>query len=1080
MQAEPDQSAVPSRTGLLAIQPLPRQAGLAIFALVLTTILRLVVWFFGWVPLPFGLFLPALILAAGLMKPRWFLLCTLSACVCDGIICLVHDGGRLWHGPALMGIGLLGLSSAVLLYLSWTLRFPGRHALRGDVPPDSAALLLQADENLRQANLALEEQTLLLESIIREMGEGLVVVDDAGRFVLFNSTAESILGRGALACSPNEWVEQYQLFKTDGDTPFPSEQLPLLRALRGENIDAMEMILHHDSCQDVRWIVVSARPLRDPSGYIRGAVAVLRDITETKQAEETLRISRERFELAVQGSRDGIWDWDIQTGKVYYSTRWKEMLGYRDDEIESSFAEWERLLHPDDHIRAQRAIAHYLEGRIPSYGIEVRLRHKNGEYRWIYTRGEVLRNSTGIPYRMAGSHTDVTDRREAEEQLRRAQEAAVAANRAKSEFLANMSHEIRTPMNGIIGMTDLTLNTPLTPEQREYLGIVKSSATGLLDIINDLLDFSKIEAGKFELHRDEFVIRNDIGDSLKTVALRAHEKDLELSYIVADQVPDTLIGDASRLRQVLINLAGNAIKFTDQGEVMVSVTSKPDPVQPARCWLHIRVVDTGIGIPQEKQQSIFEPFVQGDNSSVRKHGGTGLGLAITHRLVTMMGGTIALSSNIGKGSSFDIRLPFEIASTTAQSPVPPELAGLHVLVLDDHEGNRAILKEMLIHWGIRPTVVSTLHDARVAWEAACSTSQGYPLLILDGTMPQDDGFAFLHYLLHKQSVKPAILLLTTDRQMVDARRGRELGVSTFLTKPVKPSELLDAILTFLHGHDETPAPPASAPAASVSTATTGITGRILVVDDNAVNRRLVQALLHPLGHELEYATTGREALEMISRNDFDVVLMDLQMPEMDGLEATRTIRAAEHDTNRHLKIIAMTANVMHGDRERCLAVGMDHFVGKPIRAQELLSAIDQVLHSRVEAPVQDAEVAATDSWQPSLVNLEHLRKDLGGNEQLIRELAGMCLLDCDRLIPEMQNACAQRDYPRLQRLAHTLKGSLANFDIDRGGAAAEQLEVSARASQEDAIDQDLSALMQIVDELRPELGRIARVEDMKR
>lgn len=546
---------------------------------------------------------------------------------------------------------------------------------------------------------------------------------------------------------------------------------------------------------------------------------------------------------------------------------------------------------------------------------------------------------------------EVVVRKQAEAQMRHSKDAAEEASRAKSEFLANMSHEVRTPLNGVMGMTDLVLDTQLTSEQRTYLETVKFSADSLLKVINDILDFSKIEAGKIDLEDVDFNLRESLETTLKALAIRADEKGLELLCEVAPEVPEVVRGDSARLHQVVTNLLSNGIKFTSQGEVALKVTI--DAAAGEDRIVHFIVSDTGIGIPADKQKMIFDPFAQADSSTTRKYGGTGLGLSISTRLVAMMGGKIWLESEVGRGTNFHftVRLGTSNKAIEVGTIAPPEtLRGVKVLLVDDNRTNLRILEGMLKRWEMKSKSVEDGEEAIAQLTAAHKAQQPYALILTDMHMPKMDGFALIERIRQMPELSTAtIMMLTSAGHRGDAARCQELGVSAYLLKPIRQSELREAIARVLGTHEQNGAIPLITRFSLHDARDPTAFLRVLVGEDNPVNQLLASRLLQKRGHSVVVAGNGKEVLAELEKNTYDLVLMDVQMPEMDGLEATAAIRKKEIGTGTHQSVIALTAHAMKGDRERCLAAGMDGYLAKPISAQELDELLERQLIRRREA-----------------------------------------------------------------------------------------------------------------------------------
>ncbi|MGB7593271.1 MAG: PAS domain S-box protein [Terriglobia bacterium] len=823
----------------------------------------------------------------------------------------------------------------------------------------------------------------------------------------------------------------------------------------------------------------------------------IRDITARKRAEEALRASEQRSRIIAESVADVIYEWDLKDKVDWYGDV-DSLMGYPAGGFPRTLDGWVAALHPEDKERVRVTVESHLKGAAP-YDTEYRIADKDGGWRWWSARGTVLRDEQGHPRRWIGAITDITERKRAEEALRlyaselesaktvqeenatklrqlvkdlgEAKRQAEAATQAKSEFLANMSHEIRTPMNGILGMTELALETELTPEQREYLAMVQTSADSLLTVINDILDFSKIEARQLDLDRVEFNLRDALGDALKVLALHAHQKGLELADFVEPEVPEWWVGDPGRLRQILTNLVNNAVKFTEQGEVIVRVTVEGQRSDPS--CLHFAVSDTGIGIPAEKQKSIFEPFMQADGSITRRFGGTGLGLAIAAQLVALMKGHLWVESEPGKGSTFHFTACMDLAPTPAERPprASPEIPhDLPVLVVDDNATNRKILEMMLRHLKMVPTTAAGGIAGLAVMVQAKKAGEAFRVALIDSLMPDMDGFALAERIKHDPELAGTIIMMLTSSGLRgDVARCRKLGIAAYLIKPVRQSELVEAILSLLGQ--------ASRERADVITRHSLREARrklrILLAEDNLVNQTLVVRLLGKAGHNVVVVGNGKEALTALAKTGpgaFDLVLMDVQMPEMDGFEAAAAIRKKERGTGTHLPIVAMTAHAMKGDRERCLAAGMDGYLSKPVKREELFDAVERRSY---ESPAPEKDRLARK--QPGLDRAAVLAR-LDGDEELLAELAGLFIQESPKLLSAIQQAIEQDDAQGLERAAHALKGSVGNFVIPTAVKAAQTLETMGREGNLAAADtayavlqEEIAGLVQVLQRLESEV-----------
>ncbi len=810
--------------------------------------------------------------------------------------------------------------------------------------------------------------------------------------------------------------------------------------------------------------------------------AIIRDLTDRKRAEEALRRSEEHFRAAFDYATTGM-------ALVAPDGRWLKVncalcgiTGYSEKELLAT--NFQSLTHPDDLERDLERVRRLIDGEIDGYQMEKRYIHKNGQVVWIHLGVTLVRDEKSAPLYMISQIQDITIRKRAEEQILRAKELAENANRSKSEFLANMSHEIRTPMNGIIGMTELALDTSLTRQQREYIELVKISADSLLNVINDILDFSKIEAGKMTLEHIDFSLRDCVEGTLKILALRAHAKGLELACRIGPDVPDSVKGDPNRIRQVLVNLVGNAIKFTERGEVVVSVdrgdlkSSDHNTVDinasDRSLVLKFHVRDTGVGIPRRKLESIFDPFEQADGSTSRKFGGTGLGLSITRKLIALMGGEVRAESEIGRGSEFRFDINLEINPEAAPKPFeidPQALDGLPILIVDDNLTNRIILTEVLSYWRAAPTAVEGYVAALAAMRAASARGEPFALVILDLMMPEVDGYELAKRIREYPDFSHVtIMILSSDGETGDDDICRDLGIAARLSKPIRQSELFNAIMTVLATSRGGRLSESSAEPAVIASDPPRKSNRplkILLAEDHVINQILAIKLLSKSGHTVVVAPDGSKAVAEFNKNQFDLILMDVQMPEMDGFEATAVIRSLEADRGGHIPIVALTAHAMKGDRERCLAAGFDGYISKPINPVELNNEIDRLANQfraestaaeEVATPHQDliksndvaksidasdgnsCKECAIDTGAPPF-EVSKAMRCVAGDEELFRELLELFVDDMPRMLDELREAIDSGSTSDIRRCAHTIKGAASHLAAEPTRGVAEELEM---------------------------------------
>jgi two-component system, sensor histidine kinase and response regulator len=915
---------------------------------------------------------------------------------------------------------------------------------------------------------SLQQRSAHLLDIIAEMtGLGAWELDVESMTPLWSSHARQIFGMDPAATLRLEDILQC----------YAADARPIIATAfreavaNGKSFDLTLAATRHDATPVwVRCVgdpeVVGDRTVR-LSGAVQDVTRQHETARDERRAQAELREIRARFERAVEGSSDGLYEYDLRSGATWYSPSVREMLGYS---AEEAFPDSILELTPSaERFSVEDAARRHTAAGTP-FDVVFPVRHRSGETRWVRSRGRCERNGEGTPTHFSGSIQDITAQLKARAALVAATEEASAANRSKSAFLANMSHEIRTPMNGVLGMTELLLDTSLNPVQHEYAETIRTSATSLLGILNDILDFSKIEAGRLEVESVEMDVRDCVEDVGAMMAVQAAAKNLEFIVNVDPATPECVLADPHRLRQILTNLAGNAIKFTQAGEVVIEVHNVG--TRADRVLLHFEVRDTGLGMASEAVERLFQPFAQADASTTRHFGGTGLGLSIVKRLCELMGGSVSVVSSPGVGSSFSVMLPCEALTSSPERLLesPHSTVSRRILVVDDNDTNRRVLRGQLLHAGHYVATTGRAGDVVGLLKEAATHGAPFELVIADDQMPDADGGWLAQTLKSDAALEPIpLVLLTSLDRHGGTRRLADLGFAGYLTKPVRGRELRACVERVMDTTNQSGSHSQLVTRSSLAAEKVPghYRGRVLVAEDNIVNQQVTRRFLQRLGCKVEVADNGLRAVEFCAQSDFDLVLMDMQMPIMDGLTACREIRRAEAG-QRRVPILALTASSMTDELHRCLAAGMDGLLTKPLQPQRLREMLDRHGLGDPRAAGRDATSTHPLRVLAPALDIERLQILVGDDPQFMAELCRTFMASSSRLIVELRRAISVEDRAHLKALAHKLKGGA-------GSVCARRITDLSLALERTAMVEPFAELAGVVEQIQATLDECASV-----
>lgn len=948
-----------------------------------------------------------------------------------------------------------------------------RYGRGGDKPGEIKAHGIEEVEQLlegmdsmialrEQAEQELREREAKYTAIVQQAADGIVLIDaESTKFAEFNDVACAALGY------TREEFSRLKLHEVQGQMTEAQVQAAIPAILAGK---APSDFLNQHKCKDgsLRDVYISNRVV-EVHGRLYLA-AIWRDVTEKLSQERALQASEQRLSYVMSVMGEGLWDWDIATDTIQHNAQWCRMLGLGEGGIKHPAGEFADLIHPDDRKDVQMRMRACLAGEQP-YQSEHRVRHADGRYLWVEDRGDVMaRSEDGKPVRMVGSLVDITLRKQHEEELARARTAAESASQAKSAFLANMSHEIRTPMNAVIGLGQLLLDTNLTNKQRDYLTKLQSSSRALLDILNDILDYSKIEAGRLDLEQVDFSLDELLDNTANLFSVKAEEKGIEIFFDVKSSVPDGLRGDPMRLSQVLNNLVGNAVKFTERG--MIHIMIEGVPTDRGEILLRVSVIDTGIGMTDEQVTRLFKPFSQADVSTTRRFGGTGLGLVISKRLVELMGGEIGVKSAEGRGSTFHFTTPMRLAESAVLHD-PIELRGMRALIIDDNEVSLQILGEILNSWSFEVTQADSAEKGLALIREADQALQPFELFLIDWKMPGIDGLEMarrIHGMVEQKEIghAPMVIMVTAFGREHVLEQAGQMRLDAVLDKPITASRLFDTMITIQGSQKHVPGGHHTANMDEIHELTRPIHGaRLLLVEDNLTNQMVAVEFLERMGLTVDVARNGLEALDAVAAHDYAAVLMDLQMPEMDGFEATRQLRQSEKGSK--LPIIALTAAALLQDRQATEAAGMNAHIAKPIEPHELAQVLlEWVPRGSQGAQVQEAAAPVRKPFELPGLDLRAAVARIDNDWNLLYMLLCSFRSEFQQASETLHGQIAAGELRDAVRLVHTIKGLARNLGAEELESVARRFEIElhgGHAGLKSEFDNTLSNVLGLIAEL---------------